>query len=53
MLAGEAAAAAAANGPRAGNGERKSPVAAGEIKGSLADRIRALQLKASRVSAPN
>ena len=52
MLAGEAAA-AANNGPRAGNGERKSPVAAGEIKGSLADRIRALQLKASRVSAPN
>ena len=53
MLASEEAAAAAANGPRAGNGESKSPGAAGEAKGSLADRIRALQLKASRVSAPN
>lgn len=46
MLAGEAA---AANGPRAGNGERKTP--AGQGKGNLADRIRALQLKASRVPA--
>jgi chromosome segregation ATPase len=36
--------------PRATNGERRP---AGEGKGSLADRIRALQLKASRVPAPN
>jgi chromosome segregation ATPase len=49
MLAGDAAAAA----PRAVNGERKSAPSPGEGKGSLADRIRALQLKASRVSAPN
>jgi hypothetical protein len=45
MLAGEAA-----GRPRA-NGDRKPP--AGEGKGNLADRIRALQLKASRVPAPN
>jgi chromosome segregation ATPase len=50
MLSAEPA--AAANGPRAGNGEGK-PAVAGETKGNLADRIRALQLKASRVSAPN
>jgi chromosome segregation ATPase len=52
MLSGEPATTAAANGPRAGNGERKAP-AATDAKGNLADRIRALQLKASRVSAPN
>jgi hypothetical protein len=45
MLAGETVGSA-----RAGNGERKGP--AGESKGNLADRIRALQLKASRVPAP-
>jgi chromosome segregation ATPase len=44
MLQGEAPAA-----PRPANGERP-PAASGE-KGSLADRIRALQLKASRVPA--
>jgi chromosome segregation ATPase len=49
MLAGEAAGAGA---PRAGNGEHKEPVAAGQGKGNLADRIRALQSKASRVPAP-
>jgi chromosome segregation ATPase len=47
MLAGEPA---AINGQRAANGERK-PAAGGEGKGNLADRIRALQLKASRVPA--
>jgi chromosome segregation ATPase len=36
--------------PRATNGERKP---AGEGKGNLADRIRALQMKASRVPATN
>jgi chromosome segregation ATPase len=35
------------------NGERKPAAGSGESKGSLADRIRALQLKASRVPAPN
>jgi len=44
MLASEPATAA----PRPTNGERKS---ADESKGSLADRIRALQMKASRVPA--
>jgi chromosome segregation ATPase len=45
MLASEPAAAQA---PRPTNGERKP---AGEGKGNLADRIRALQMKASRVPA--
>ena len=49
LLAGEAAGDAA---PRAVNGERKS-TAQDQDKGSLADRIRALQLKASRVPAAN
>ena len=48
MLTGEAA---TANGQHSANGERKT--ASSEGKGNLADRIRALQLKASRVSAPN
>jgi chromosome segregation ATPase len=47
MLGGEATPAAA---PRT-NGDRKP--ASGEGKGNLADRIRALQLKASRVPAAN
>jgi len=47
MLASEPA---AINGQRPANGERKAP-AGGEGKGNLADRIRALQLKASRVPA--
>ena len=47
MLASEPA---STNGQRAANGERK-PAAGGEGKGNLADRIRALQLKASRVPA--
>jgi chromosome segregation ATPase len=46
MLQGDAPAA-----PRPANGERPPAAASGE-KGSLADRIRALQLKASRVPAP-
>jgi hypothetical protein len=50
LLAGEAT---GANAPRAVNGERKSAAGGGERKGSLADRIRALQLKASRVPAPS
>jgi hypothetical protein len=50
MLAGEAG---GANGPRATNGERNRGLGAGEGKGNLADRIRALQTKASRVTAPN
>ena len=51
LLTGEAANAGA---PRAVNGgERKAAATAGEGKGSLADRIRALQLKASRVPAPS
>jgi hypothetical protein len=50
MLASDAA---GANGPRAVNGERKAAAASTEGKGSLADRIRALQTKASRVPAPN
>jgi chromosome segregation ATPase len=47
MLANEA------NGQRAVNGERKPASGAPEGKGSLADRIRALQLKASRVPVTN
>jgi chromosome segregation ATPase len=47
LLAGEMT----ANAPRAVNGERKSAAAGGERRGSLADRIRALQTKASRVPA--
>ena len=43
--------AANANGQRAANGEHKPAPTAGEGKGNLADRIRALQLKASRVPA--
>jgi chromosome segregation ATPase len=50
LLAGEAANVGA---PRAVNGERKASAVTAEGKGSLADRIRALQLKASRVPAPN
>ena len=50
MLSGYAAGASA---PRAVNGERKPAAGAGDGKGSLADRIRALQLKASRLPAPN
>jgi chromosome segregation ATPase len=50
LLAGETT---GANAPRAVNGERKSAAGGGERKGSLADRIRALQLKASRVPAPS
>ena len=50
MLSGEAG---GANGPRATNGERRPPAGTGEGKGNLADRIRALQMKASRVQAPN
>jgi chromosome segregation ATPase len=50
MLSGEPA---GANGPRTTNGERRPPAGAGEGKGNLADRIRALQMKASRVQAPN
>jgi hypothetical protein len=46
----EALLASEANGQRAINGERKLAGSA-EGKGSLADRIRALQLKASRVPA--
>jgi chromosome segregation ATPase len=45
MLASEPA---TTNGPRPANGER---AASGEGKGNLADRIRALQLKASRLPA--
>lgn len=48
MLASEPA---IVNGPRPANGERKA--AGGEGKGNLADRIRALQLKASRIPVPN
>jgi hypothetical protein len=40
-----------ANGQRPVNGERKLASGSAEGKGSLADRIRALQLKASRVPA--
>ena len=45
----------AVNGQRPTNGERKPAAAAGDGKGkgNLADRIRALQLKASRVPATN
>jgi chromosome segregation ATPase len=49
MLASEPA---MSNGQRPTNGEHKG-TAAGEVKGNLADRIRALQLKASRLPAPN
>ena len=41
---------AATNGQHSASGERK-PAAGGEGKGNLADRIRALQLKASRLPA--
>jgi chromosome segregation ATPase len=41
---------ASTNGQHPANGERK-PAAGGEAKGNLADRIRALQLKASRLPA--
>jgi chromosome segregation ATPase len=52
MLASEPASTpASSNGPRPANGERKSAPAGGEGKGNLADRIRALQLKASRLPA--
>ena len=44
MLAGELG---------AGNGDAKAPAAAGESRGNLADRIRALQTKASRYSPAN
>ena len=50
MLAGEPA---TTNGQRATNGEHKTAATGGEGKGNLADRIRALQLKASRVPATN
>jgi chromosome segregation ATPase len=50
MLASEPA---AVNGPRPTNGERKPAAGAVEGKGNLADRIRALQMKASRVPKPN
>jgi len=50
MLANEPA---STNGPRPVNGEHKTTSTAGEGKGSLADRIRALQLKASRLPATN
>ena len=40
-----------ANGPRPINGERNPAPEGGEAKGNLADRIRALQLKASRLPA--
>jgi chromosome segregation ATPase len=53
MLANEPMPQATVNGQRTTNGEGKSPGPSVESKGSLADRIRALQLKASRVSAPN
>jgi chromosome segregation ATPase len=49
MLSGESA----ANGPRPANGDHKPAAAGGEGKGNLADRIRALQLKASRIPATN
>jgi chromosome segregation ATPase len=48
MLAGDVA---EANGPRMANGDRTA--GNGEGRGNLADRIRALQKKASRVPAPN
>jgi chromosome segregation ATPase len=48
MLAGDVA---DANGPRMANGDRQAGI--GEGRGNLADRIRALQKKASRVPAPN
>jgi len=47
MLAGEPA----TTGQRPVNGEHRTPSPASEGKGSLADRIRALQLKASRIPA--
>jgi hypothetical protein len=42
---------AATNGQRSTNGEHKPAATGGESKGNLADRIRALQLKASRIPA--
>ncbi len=53
MLAGGGGEAASINGQRPANGERKAATSGGEGKGNLADRIRALQLKASRVPVPN
>ena len=50
MLASEPA---STNGQRPANGEHKPTSTAGEGKGNLADRIRALQLKASRLPATN
>jgi chromosome segregation ATPase len=50
MLAGEPA---TTNGQRPTNGEHKTATTGGESKGNLADRIRALQLKASRVPVTN
>ncbi len=50
MLASEPA---TTNGQRATNGEHKPTATGGEGKGNLADRIRALQLKASRVPVTN
>ena len=44
---------ATTNGQRATNGEHKPTATGGEGKGNLADRIRALQLKASRVPVTN
>jgi len=44
---------AATNGQRPTNGEHKPAASAGEGKGNLADRIRALQMKASRIPATN
>ena len=50
MLAGEPA---TTNGQRPTNGEHKPTATGGDSKGNLADRIRALQLKASRVPVTN
>jgi hypothetical protein len=47
MLASDPAAAA----PRPTNGDRRPVAGSSEGKGNLADRIRALQMKASRVPA--
>ena len=44
---------ASVNGQRPANVESKPAATGGESKGNLADRIRALQLKASRVPVPN
>jgi chromosome segregation ATPase len=50
MLAGDPI---GSGGPRPVNGDRKPAAGTVESKGTLADRIRALQQKASRVPAPN